>query len=111
GGREEQRLPHPRKQRNDALDIRDETHVEHAVSLVDHQDAHVVEQDLAALEKVKQPPGRGDQNVDAAIQLLQLIGKRFATNEERLGQLRMLAIALEALCDLGRKFACRLEDQ
>src|SRR5690348_18068056 len=43
-------------------------HVEHAVGLVDHQDADVRHQDLAALIEVEQAAGRGDQHVDAAVE-------------------------------------------
>ena len=37
GGGEEQRLPRERHQLADALDVGDETHVEHAVGFVDDQ--------------------------------------------------------------------------
>src|SRR3546814_7072316 len=72
GGREEQRLADLRQQADNALDVGHEAHVEHAVGLVDHQDLHVGEQDLAALEEVDESTRRGDQHVDAAIQLLLL---------------------------------------
>ena len=69
GGREEQRLPARRQQLADALDVRDEAHVEHAVGFVDDQDLDAGEQDLAAPEVIEQAAGRGDQHVDAAVEL------------------------------------------
>ena len=42
------------------------------------------QQDLAALEDVDQPAGRGDQHVDAAIELLQLVGNALAADEQRM---------------------------
>src|SRR3546814_12309831 len=69
GGREEQRLADLRQQADNALDVGHEAHVEHAVGLVDHQDLHVGEQDLAALEEVDESTRRGDQHVDAALQI------------------------------------------
>ena len=48
GGREEQRLAGEGEDLADALDVRDEAHVEHAVGLVDDEDLDAAEQDLAA---------------------------------------------------------------
>ncbi len=111
GGREEQRLVLAGDESHDALDIRDEPHVEHAVGLVDHQEPDVVHQHLAALEVVEQTAWRRDQHVDTAVQLLFLVGERDAADQQRGGQARMLAVALEALLHLGRQLARRLEDQ
>ena len=61
--REEQRLPVRRAQRDDAVERRAEAHVEHAVGLVDHERAHVVEREGAALELVLEPAGGGDDDV------------------------------------------------
>ena len=68
GGREEQGLADLRQQRDDALDIGNEAHIEHAVGFVDHQDLDVVQQDAAAIEQIHQAAGRGDQHVDAAVE-------------------------------------------
>ena len=53
--REQQRLADARQLGADFLDIGDEAHVEHAVGLVDDQQAAGVEHDLAAPEQVHQP--------------------------------------------------------
>ena len=50
----------------DALDVRNEAHVEHAVGFVDDHHLDAGEQQLAALEVIEQAAGRGDQHVDAA---------------------------------------------
>jgi hypothetical protein len=57
GGREEQRLAGEGDQLADALDVRDEAHVEHAVGLVDDEDLDAGEQQLAALEWSSRRPG------------------------------------------------------
>src|SRR5688572_13507634 len=111
GGGEEQGLAQLRQQPDDLLDIPDETHVEHAVGFVDHQDLDVVHQDLAALEQIDQAAGRGDQHVDAAIQLLLLVDKALATYEQGVAQVCVLAILLEAVGHLGRQLPSRLQDQ
>ena len=83
GGREEQRLPARRQQLADALDVGDEAHVEHAVGFVDHQDLDAGQQDLAAPEVIEQAPRRGDQHVDAAVELLELVVERHAADQQR----------------------------
>ena len=74
-------------------------------------DLDVAQQDLAALEEVEQPAGRCDQHIDAAIQLLQLVGEGFAADQQRHAELVVLAVELEILGDLRGKLARRLEDQ
>ncbi len=83
GGREEQRLPARRQQLADALDVGDEAHVEHAVGFVDDQDLDAGQQDLAAPEVVEQAARRGDQHVDAAVELLELVVERDAADQQR----------------------------
>ena len=95
----------------DALDVGDEAHVEHAVGLVDDQDLDAGHQDLAALEQVEQAAGRGDEDVDAAVELLELVVEGDAADDQRHGQLVVAAVAVEALLDLRGEFARRLEDQ
>ena len=65
-GGEEQRLACKWRQFENALDVGDEAHVEHAVGFVDDHDLHAGQEQLAAFEMIEQTPGRGDQHVDAA---------------------------------------------
>ncbi len=95
----------------DFLDVGDEAHVEHPVRLVDDEQAAAVEHDLAAAEQVHQPPGRRDQHVDALFQRLDLVAHLHAADQQRHGELVMLAVFLEILGDLGGELAGRLEDQ
>ena len=111
GGREEQRLAGEGDQLGDALDIRDEAHVEHAVGLVDDEDLDAGHQQLAALAMVEQAAGRGDQHVGAAIELAVLVVERHAADQQRDVELVVLAVLLEVLGDLRGEFARRLEDQ
>ena len=111
GGGEEHGLTDLRQQADDALDVGNEAHVEHAVGLVDDQDLHAGEQDPAALEQVEQAARGRDQHVDAALQLPLLLGDRRAADQERLGERVVLAVDLEALGDLGGQLARRLQDQ
>ena len=110
-GGEEQRLPLARQQADDALDIGDEAHVQHAVGFVDHQDLGVGQQDRAALEHVDQAAGGGDQHIDAAHQHVLLIGHALAADDQRVGQLQVFAVVDKILSHLQREFAGRLQDQ
>ena len=58
----------------DPLDLRREPVVGHAVGLVEDDDVDGRHRDLVRLEQVDQPQRRGDDDVDALAQLLDLIG-------------------------------------
>ena len=58
--REEQRLPRGGDQRDDALDVGDEAHVEHAVGLVEDEDPTRAQVDRPPSEVVDSRPGRDD---------------------------------------------------
>ena len=111
GRREEQRLAGEGQEFDDALDVGDEAHVEHAVGLVDDEDLDAVEEELAALEMIEHAAGRGDQHVGAAVELLLLVVEGDAADEERHRQLVVDAVAVEALLDLRGELARRLEDE
>ena len=108
---EEQRLPRERDHLADALDVRDEAHVQHAVGFVDHQQFDAGEQQPAAFGVVEQPAGRRDQDVDAARQLGVLVAERDAADQERDVEFLAGAVFIELLLDLGGEFAGRLQDQ
>ena len=82
GRGEEQRLAREGHQLADALDVRDEAHVEHAVGLVDDEDLDAVQQQLAALEEVEQAARRRDQHIGAARDLGLLIAEGDAADQQ-----------------------------
>src|SRR5690606_30022873 len=94
-----------------AFDVRDESHVKHAVSFVDDENLDAIHEDLAALEEIEEAPRRGDEDIDAAIELLNLLVQRDAADDKGDGQLVVLPVAREVLFHLRREFACRLEDE
>jgi len=105
------RLPAGGEQAADALDVRDEAHVEHAVGLVDHQDVDAAQQDAPALELVEHAAGSGDQHVGAAIEHLVLVFEADAADQQRHRQAMVLAVFFEILGNLRGELARRLEDQ
>ena len=95
----------------DALYIRDEPHVEHAVRFIDHQDVDTRQQKLAAFSEVQEAARRRYQDIGAAGDLGFLIAKGDAADQEGDVQLVVDAIPIEALFDLSGKFARRLENE
>ncbi len=109
--REEQRLTGKGDELADALDVRNKTHVEHAVGFVDHQKLDAGEQKAAALGMVEQPARGRDQDVDAAGQFTVLVAERNAADQERDVEFLTGAVFVKTLLDLGCELAGRLEDQ
>jgi hypothetical protein len=68
GGREHQRLPLPREQLEDPVDLGQEAHVEHVVRLVEHQVLDAVELERAPLQVVEEAAGGGHDDVRAPAQ-------------------------------------------
>ena len=73
----------------------DKAHVEHAVGLVEHEHLHAGQVHHATLHEVLQAPGRGDEHVGTAAQLLDL-GAVGRPAEHRGGEVAGLARDLHA---------------
>ena len=108
---EKQSLPGERHQLSDALDVGNETHVEHAVGFVDDQKLASRQEQPAALEMVEQPAGRGNQHINAAQQFCVLIVERHAADDQRDVELVVLAVFFEVLGNLGSKLTRRFQDE
>ncbi len=111
GGREEQRVALGRQLGDDALDVREETHVQHAVGLVEHEDFDRVQAGQALLHQVEQPPRRRHQDVEAAVQRLHLRELADAAEDDGVGEAQVAAVGGGAVVDLRRQFAGRRQDQ
>ena len=95
---EEQRLPVFRDFGDDAIELRREAHVEHAIGLVEHEHFEIVEGDVLALHVVEQPAGGGDDDVDAGTQCLLLRTERNAAVHH--GDLQPAVLAYRAKVSL-----------
>ena len=91
GGREQQGLAIRRAAPGDEGDVVVETHVQHAVRLVQHQGVQRVELQAAALEVVHDASGRADHDVGAVLQAVALRAHRRAA-----AQRQHLDVGLEA---------------
>ena len=63
--REQQRLALARGHLHDPVDDRAKAHIEHPVGLVEHEQLHATERDLATIDQIEQPSRRGDEDVGA----------------------------------------------
>ena len=110
-GREEQRLPLARQQVEDALDVGDEAHVQHAVGFVQHQDRDLAQVHRLLAREVQQAPGRGHQDLDALPQLLDL-GVDVDAAVDAVGlEGDVLSVGLHALVDLDGQLPRGREDE
>ena len=66
GRTEQQGLPIAlvRRTADDLLHLGDETHVEHAIGLVDHQNLHHIQMEVPAPAEIEQPSRRRDDDID-----------------------------------------------
>ena len=111
GRREEQALLLLRQHREHLLDVVDEAHVEHAIGLVEDEDLDVREVERALAVVVEEATRRGDEDVDAAAQLVDLRLHADAAEHDHAGQLRVLAVDADALLDLRGELARRRQDE
>jgi hypothetical protein len=111
GGGEQQVLPRLGQQPEDAADVMDEAHVEHAVGLVEDEDLDLAQVDGLLLDVVEQAAGRGDQHVDAAAQRVDLRADADAAEHQRALQRKMLSIGAHILFHLRRELAGRGDDE
>ena len=60
----------------------DEAHVEHLVGFVEDEDFDLGQRQRAALDEIEQAARRGDEDVDAAAQDLDLLAMRHAAEDD-----------------------------
>ena len=99
-GGEEEGLACERCEAKDTLDIRDETHVEHAVGFIHNHHFDVSKDQFATLMVIKQTARCGDQNIDAFVDQLVLFLERNTTDQQGLCQLEILGVGVEILSNL-----------
>src|SRR5579864_5996952 len=107
---EEHRLPVLRDSADDALDLRAEAHVEHAVGLVEDEDLDAVERDQAPLDEVVKPTRCRDDDV-RALEALRLRADRRAAVGDADADAVGTCEALDRVCHLERELPGRHEHE
>lgn len=111
GGREEERLTLRRQLRDEALHVRKEAHVEHAVRFIEDEDLDVAKRELLLLQEIEKASWRGHDDVDAAIQLADLRLLIHAAEDDGVEDLETLTVGGEVLSNLCRELACGCDDE
>ena len=105
GGREQQRGALLGQVAQDALQVGQETNVQHAVGFVEHHIFHLVEHHVLGFDVVKQTTGRGHQHLDAFFQLQGLGFHVHATKHHRAAQIAVFGVGLDLLGHLVGQLA------
>ena len=100
GGAEQQGLTVLRRGADDFAHGRPETHVEHAVGLVEHEHFHAAQMSGSLVHKVHQTARRGDEHVDAAVERLDLRVVGNAADHGEDAMVRVLRDGAAHLADL-----------
>ena len=111
GGREKQRLTALRDLGNDLAQGPDEAQIHHLVGFVDDQHFRAVERQRAGRHMVEQTARRGDDDVDAAGECIDLRLHADAAENGDHFQVEVAAIGLEAFSNLGCQFARRRQHE
>jgi len=111
GGAEEERLPLGGALLDDAFDVGQEAHVEHAVHLVEHEDLDVAQAGVALFEVIEEAAGRGDHDVDALVERLDLLAVADAAIDDGDALVGKLGVVAEGFLDLQRELAGGLEHE
>ena len=111
GGREQERAPGLRHVANDRLDLRTETHVEHAVRFVQDQRPDVVELGVTTLQVVDEPTRRGHDDLEPLGQCVILRAVLHAAEDGVATDVGALAQLLRIVRNLLCQFPGRAEHQ
>jgi len=111
GGREQQRMALSRHELQDASYIAHEAHVEHTVGFVEDERTHLVEAQVALVDKIEKTTGRRDEDVDTASNGIHLRTLAHAAEDDGVRDAHMAAIGMNALADLDGELTRRRQDQ
>ena len=79
-----------------------EAHVEHPVGLVEDQEFDGIEPEAALVHEVEQAARRGDDNINAAGQGIDLWPLADATEDYGVAQMQIFAVGAKLVADLDR---------
>ena len=109
--REQEVLPALGQERQNALDVADETHVEHAVGFIKYEDLNMREIDRALLLQIEQATRCCDQNINAAFEQNHLRIDAHTAEYHGRRTFRIFTVDAHALFNLRSEFARRCQYQ
>jgi len=89
----------------------DETHVEHAIGLIEDEDLDLGKVQSTLPDVVEESTGRGHENIDTATETVDLGMDSDATENDSGGELKTFAIGRDTFPDLGGEFTGRGENE
>ena len=101
GRREHQILTALGQQTNNAFNIMNKAHIQHAVGLIEHQHLQIGELHCVLAVEVHQTAGRRNEDIDTATQLDHLRIDFYTTKNHSRGQRQVLAVSRDALPHLS----------
>jgi hypothetical protein len=111
GGGEEERLAAGRQHAQNAADVGQKAHVEHAIGLIEHEDFERIEAGIRMAQVIEQPPGRRDQNIGATAKRVGLRAHAHTADNGGAFNRRVDRKGLEMFEDLAGKFARGRQNQ
>ena len=87
------------------LDVLGESHVEHLVGFVEHDDLHAAHREASAPQVVERAARCCDDDVHAGAHRMQLPADRLAAVDRQHAHAERLAVAVDGLGDLHRELA------
>ena len=109
--REEHRLARRRGLTENRLNVLDETHGQHLIGLVQHQETDATQVQHPLADQIQQPARRADDDVYPTLQPPDLATVCLPTIDRQDPHVTVLAIAIDGLRDLVRQFAGRGQNQ
>ena len=92
---------------DDLSNLRLETHVQHAIRLVEREILNSAQRDLSAIDEIDQTTRRGDENVAPAFHGAELFHRRSATVDDARGDAGLVRELPRFFVNLARQFARR----
>ncbi len=109
--REQRGLARLRRRREDRVEVLGEPHVEHLVRLVEDEDRQAVELQGPAVHVVERAAGRRDDDVDPALEGVELRHHGGAAVDRKHADSHPLSVAVHGLGELHRELTRRDEDE
>lgn len=109
--REEEGLTFDRDNFEELLDIVDESHIEHPISLIEDEYLDVRERNIPLIHKVEESSRSGDEDIDPLSEPLRLIPLLHPTKYHGLVESSVSSIRPETLLNLDREFASWRDDE
>ena len=100
-----------RQRGEDAADVRQESHVEHVIRLVQHEGLDAVQPQHALLLQVEHAAGTADDDLRSLAQRADLLAGRDAAEDRHGLDVRESGQGADLLVDLARQLASRRHDQ